>query len=372
MTLPAARALARDAVRGTTAAAYAVRHRAGFLSVDPAPVQFVIEPQDWAIRRVGESIRNAIEDQHPGTIATTLNPPRLFDRVVHFGSQYMWLMWHRHMARSNRFVVSFFHGKPEDGPDVEHHIRAFLASVPDLHRIVASNAIVHNRLREWGVPEEKMVRIPIGVDTTLFTLPTVAQRTNARTRFKVPDGHCCIGSFQKDGVGWGDGLEPKLIKGPDLFVEAIAKIHANRPVYVLLTGPARGYVKSGLERAGVPYHHEYLADYSDLVACTHALDLYLMTSREEGGPFAVMENMAAGTPVVSTPVGMAPDLITHDVTGAIADIDADAIASTALTMLNRTDHDTLVAAARKAVMVTDWRTVARRHLSEVYQPLLSQ
>ena len=30
-----------------------------------------------------------------------------------------------------------------------------------------------------------------------------------------------IGSFQKDGDGWGDGNVPKLIKGPDLFLKTI-------------------------------------------------------------------------------------------------------------------------------------------------------
>ena len=165
-------------------------------------------------------------------------------------------------------------------------------------------------------------------------------------------------------------MEPKLIKGPDLFVEAVAKIHRQRPVFVLLTGPARGYVRQGLERHGVPYRHEYLDAYHDLTACYHALDLYLMTSREEGGPLAIMESMASGTPVVSTRVGMGPDLIVDGVTGGLADTNAEALAAGALALLARSDLEMLLAAAREAVMVADWRRIAEQHLELVYRPLL--
>ena len=29
------------------------------------------------------------------------------------------------------------------------------------------------------------------------------------------------GSFQKDGDGWGRGNNPKLIKGPDIFIKTV-------------------------------------------------------------------------------------------------------------------------------------------------------
>ena len=44
-------------------------------------------------------------------------------------------------------------------------------------------------------------------------------------RSGLPDDAFVVGSFQKDGVGWGDGLEPKLVKGPDVLVEALARAH---------------------------------------------------------------------------------------------------------------------------------------------------
>jgi glycosyltransferase involved in cell wall biosynthesis len=334
------------------------------------PVGFVIERADWAIRWVGQHICDEIEKLAPGTAAITTRPEQLIDRVVHFGSQYMWLTWGRAMSRSNRYVTSFFHGKPEDGPDIARHIERFLASVPRLSRIVTANSLVERRLIEWGVPVEKITRIPIGVDTALFTPPNPAQRTAARAALGIGDHHIAIGSFQKDGVGWGAGMEPKLIKGPDIFLAAIERLNRDMPLFVVLSGPARGYVKAGLERLNIPYTHGYVDRHEDLVAYYHALDLYLVTSREEGGPMGLMESMASGVPVVSTAVGMAPDLIRHGKTGGLVDSeDVDALCNAARDILG--DNLTnLRKSAREAVMCCDWRVVGRAHLEQVYRPLI--
>ena len=50
------------------------------------------------------------------------------------------------------------------------------------------------------------------------------------------------------------------------------------------------------------------------------MDLYLVTSREEGGPRMILESMACGIPLVSTKVGQAADLIKHGWNGWLADI----------------------------------------------------
>ena len=361
----------RPVLRGGATAMASMATAVGLRSVDPAPVHYVIEEQDWAIRRVGTGIRDGIERRHPGKLALVLRAAGTRNRLVHFGSQYMWTAWQGFMGGSNRYVTSFFHGKREDGADIDRHIDQFLASVPKLGRIVASNQILMNRLTGWGVPTDKLVRIPIGTDTTLFQPPSTEERNAARNRVAVPDGAIAIGSFQKDGVGWGDGMEPKPVKGPDVLVETVALLARERPVHVLLTGPARGYVKAELDRRSIRFSHDYLKDYADLKHAYHALDLYLVTSREEGGPMGLMESMASHVPVVSTPVGMGPDLIDHGLTGWLAPIDPAAIAETALEALARKEPDVVLAAARERVLSCDWQVVADDHWRLVYEPLLA-
>ena len=340
-----------------------------------APIQFVVEDADWAIRWVGEGIRDGLPEEERGKVATTLAPHRLINRVAHFGSQYMWVDWAPHLSRTNRPVVSFFHGKPEDGPTVEKHIERFLKTESQLRRIVASAGVVRRRLMDWGVAADKIVHIPIGTDVAMFTLPTSEERAAARARFGFSDEAIVIGSFQKDGVGWGDGLEPKPIKGPDIFLDVLEQLAKELPVEVLLSGPARGFVKAGLRARGIPFQHHYPPERAGLLELYHALDLYLMTSREEGGPMALMESMAARVPVVSTAVGMAPDLIVDEVTGGLAaseDVDGLVDRAQMILALDEVAREQLTAKAHEAVLPCDWKVVARRHWEEVYQPLLDE
>jgi glycosyltransferase involved in cell wall biosynthesis len=88
----------------------------------------------------------------------------------------------------------------------------------------------------------------------------------------------------------------------------------------------------------------------------------------------LMESMASGVPVVSTRVGMAPDLILDQTTGGLArPEDAEDIADKALGLLSLPKWVLagLRSRAREAVQVCDWSVVGRRHFEEVYRPLLA-
>lgn len=349
---------------------------AGLWSGTGSPIQFVTERANWAIQWVGEHVRDEINIIAPNSVETTVSPQNLAHRVVHFGSQYMWLTWRKYMSRSNRYVTSFFHGKPEDGPAVARHIEQFMLSVPALEKIITGAGLIERRLLEWGVPEEKLVRIPIGVDTRTFSPPDDQQRGSLRQQFGIPPHAIVVGSFQKDGEGWGEGMSPKLIKGPDIYIEVMARLKSlGIPVLGFLTGPARGYVKQGLTRHGIPFIHKYVPNQSDLASCYHVLDLYLVTSREEGGPMGLMESMASAVPVISTPVGMAPDLINDGVTGGLSEeCSAEAMIEKVGCVLELSSDalQRLRTKARRAVKVADWSIVGSDHWSKVYRPLMQQ
>jgi glycosyltransferase involved in cell wall biosynthesis len=364
--------LSRFKPLGYAATAYGRRALAGagYAPAHP-PVGLVIERADWAIRWWGSFIAEEANRLLPNTAWVTTNPAELTSGVVEFGSQYQWVEWGRYLSPQCKFVSTFFHGKHEDGIQVSQHIDEFLASTPRLDKIVASATLVRDRLVGWGVPADKIAVIPIGVETDRFLPPTGEQRRTARERFGIRPEEIVIGSFQKDGEGWGEGNTPKLIKGPDVFLAAVERLTADLPIFVLLGGPARGYVRRGLERLGVRYAYHYAPTRDELAKLYHALDLYLVTSREEGGPMALMESMSSHVPVVSTRVGMAPDLITDGVTGALTEVgDVEAIAARARELLTLPDHAAaLKTTARQAVLVADWSVVARRHIDEVWRPL---
>jgi len=346
--------------------------RAGLMPRPAVPVAYVVERVNWATHWDGTYVRREVERIAPGTATIVDAPWHLTGRLVHFFSQYQYEAWGPWLARSNRCVVTFYHGKREDDPAAARSIDRFLAAVPRIATVVTAASLVEQRLLAWGVPRDKLVRIPIPIDLQVFRPATPEARARARARYGVPEGHIVVGSFQKDGVDWGEGNEPKMIKGPDVLLETIGHVARARKVFVLLTGPARGYVKRGLERIGVPYAHDFIADYETLPERYAALDAYLNPSREEGGPKGIMESMATGVPIVSTRVGMAPDLIKPRMTGFMVEPgDAEGLAEAILEVADDAGlRARVVSGGYEAVRVCDAPVVGRMHYDLVVRPQL--
>lgn len=122
-----------------------------------------------------------------------------------------------------------------------------------------------------------------------------------------------IGSFQRDSEG-SDVTKPKLEKGPDIFVEWVKKIAPtlNKPVMVVLTGPRRDYIKQALSDNNIRYIYYPDATVKEINNLYSILDLYLITSRVEGGPQAVLECAITKTPVLSTDVGIVDLILPSD------------------------------------------------------------
>jgi len=114
-----------------------------------------------------------------------------------------------------------------------------------------------------------------------------------------------FGSFQRDTEGF-DLKTPKLSKGPDVFVSIMKTLHeAGTKVHVLLAGWRRQYVIKNLEELGIPYSYYEKVDVEKLNILYNLLDIYLITSRHEGGPQALFEASLVNKPILSTKVGSA-------------------------------------------------------------------
>jgi glycosyltransferase involved in cell wall biosynthesis len=241
-------------------------------------------------------------------------------QCVHYTSQFV-LADPATYNSANRFSVDYYHGLPSAGKTFSDLFQAFRKNKEKVYRVRVSNSLMEELILSSGINSSRVHRIPIGVDTGLFSLPSAEEKSLIRKRFGIPQNALVIGSFQKDGNGWGEGSEPKLIKGPDIFLKTLDILKKKTDIYVLLTGPARGYVKRGLEKLGIPYTHNFLKSYFEISEYYKVLDLYLVTSREEGGPRAVLESMASGVPLVTTKVGQATDLVKHGENGWMVEID---------------------------------------------------
>ncbi len=141
---------------------------------------------------------------------------------------------------------------------------------------------------------------------------------------------------------------------------------------MLLTGPARGYLKDGLSKLGVPFSHVYLKDFTDIPAYYGALDLYLVASRDEGGPKGVLESMATGTPLVTTCVGMAPDVVVSGENGFMTEIeDVGDLAERTGELLESEDlRERFASRGLRTSAEFDWQVIGERYANNVYRPLM--
>lgn len=239
------------------------------------------------------------------------------------------LLLHDFERHGNRLGFAYFHGRPGTPgmPEFDACFETMRRRHEEIDRVQVTNREMEQLVLATAITPEKVHRIPIGIDVQTFQLRDAASRAAARRTLGLPESAFVAGSFQKDGVGWGDGLEPKLIKGPDVLLAAAERLRERVPeLMFLLTGPARGYVRAGLERLGIPYRHVLLQEVDAVARAYEAIDVCLVTSRDEGGPRAVLEAMATGVPLVTTRVGQGIDLVRHGENGWMVDVeDVDGI-----------------------------------------------
>ena len=237
----------------------------------------------------------------------------------------------RWLHSTHRLGVAYMHGRPGTPgmPEFDAAFDALRRRPERFTRVQVTHGEMHELMLEAGVEPTRIFRIPLGVDLERFPLGDDEAKRQARKALGLPASAFVAGSFQKDGVGWADGLEPKLVKGPDVLVSALDRLRALAPEFaVLLTGPARGYVRRELERLHIPHRHVLARSRDELARAYQALDVYLVASRQEGGPKATFEAMASGVPLVTTRVGQAQELVVHGRNGLLVEVeDAEGLAA---------------------------------------------
>lgn len=178
-------------------------------------------------------------------------------------------------------------GLTESGPAVA--IERMLG--PLTARLIAvseSEADQARRLRL--IPPDRLVVIPNGIDLT----PTCLDR-DLRQELGLAAGTPLVGTVAR------------LVaqKSPEDFVAACATVAGARPeVHFLLIGmgPLQPAVDVAVRNAGIGDRFHQIHHLPGAAGVLGQLDVFVLASRFEGGPYAPLEAMRAGVPVVLTDV----------------------------------------------------------------------
>lgn len=154
---------------------------------------------------------------------------------------------------------------------------------------------------------KKIYYIPFWSDENIWF--EIVDKNNLRKKYGIPLESYVIGSFQRDTEG-SDLKSPKLIKGPDRLIEIIKKKAEDMDdLFILLTGKRRQYVIGELEKLKIPYKYFEMVNTEIVNELYNCLNLYIVTSRKEGGPQAIIECGLSKTPIISTDVGIASEFL---------------------------------------------------------------
>ena len=157
------------------------------------------------------------------------------------------------------------------------------------------------------VTNKEVLNIPFWANNEVFF--EIKDKDKLKEKYKINRKNFLIGSFQRDSEG-SDLTKPKLIKGPDIFISAIKKLSENnKNIEVILSGNRRNYIIKELQKNNIEYRYFKNINNTKLNELYNMLDMYIVSSRLEGGPQAILECGLTKTPLISTDVGIASQIL---------------------------------------------------------------
>ncbi len=209
--------------------------------------------------------------------------------------------------------------------------------VRQVDRFIAISREIDLSLAAAGVPPERRVAIPNGVDLARFSPGDAEARRAQRESLGLGDA--------PTAVYCGRLVPEKNVDGLLAAWRSVRRHHPEARLLVVGGGPD----EQALRRAageGVAF----LGERTDVVPVLRAADLFVLPSRTEGLSNALLEAMACGLPVVATRVGANEEVVRDGETGRLAPMGDDAaLASTLDALLADPERARLGARGRQVV-----------------------
>lgn len=232
--------------------------------------------------------------------------------------------------------------------------------------IAISPAIRRELLEVYRIGRESQYRVVrLGFNLGPFAAIDDAARRDARRALDLPEGAPVITTVGR----------LTAIKRHSLFLDVIKRVTDRHPDAVAVIagdGELRAELEVQAALLGLGGHVRFLGWRRDLTTLYGASDVFLLTSKNEGTPVALIEAMASGVPGVSTDVGGVRDVFGGPETGVMGE-DANGLADGVLRFLAdpaQRRHAGQLARARVLQQFDVERLVSE--IATLYEELLSQ
>jgi glycosyltransferase involved in cell wall biosynthesis len=195
-------------------------------------------------------------------------------------------------------------------------------------RFLSISRAITREFLECGVPPERLVAIPNGVDVARFTPPKPGEAAALRARLGLP----------ADGFLWVYTGKLNRGKGLEMLLRAWQRLASRHPrLHLVLVGSGAGQFLSceaALRRFvtdhGLASRVTFTGAVANVEDYLRAADLFVLPSDSEALPMALIEAMACGLPVVATRVGGIPDVVEDGVDGRLIAAGDEAVLAAAI------------------------------------------
>ena len=254
--------------------------------------------EDWIIDRVKKEWLEGNKD---------ISTKYIFNSdLIWIVSPWLWKKIPLYFLKNKKVICSIYHvDNPEEKiTGIENFDE--LNSLTDQFHVISENTL--KDLKQ--VTDKKITSIPFWINDKIFY--PLHNKDQIREKYNLNKSDFVIGSFQRDSEG-SDLSKPKLIKGPDRLIE-IYKYYKNlNPnLTILLTGRRRDYIINELKKEKINFVYKEMVNFDELNELYNCLDLYIVASRKEGGPQAILECAITETPILSTDVGIASEILSPE------------------------------------------------------------
>jgi len=178
------------------------------------------------------------------------------------------------------------------------------------HRILAISDMVGRELIETVGFGKKISTIQVPVDFHRFADATVG---NIRQELGFDQSHTIVTSV-------GHAVP---VKGWDVAIKAFVKVHQQVPdTGMVLVGDSTSSEYYNQLTELIKLHQmegniRFVGRRNDIPEILKASDIFILPSRSEGMPAALVEGMAAGLPCIAASVGGVPEMISHNKDGLL-------------------------------------------------------
>lgn len=143
--------------------------------------------------------------------------------VVWIISPWLWKKIPKKYLKNKRVICSIYH------IDFKKFSKKEIKDFEQRDKYVEFYHVISQKTKEQlqTLTNKKIISIPFWVDQNIWK--ELSDKNSIRDKYRLSKNDFLIGSFQRDTEG-SDLISPKLIKGPDIFLQIIRKLNISKKI----------------------------------------------------------------------------------------------------------------------------------------------